>query len=105
LAGYGLSDQAVAELVSIYEYTLTTWGVEQFRVYRKYIEHALSRIEADPMLRGSRGRDDILKGCRFYRVEHHYIVYRVGNNRVEVGRILHERMHVEQQVVGALLDV
>ncbi|MDA7511165.1 type II toxin-antitoxin system RelE/ParE family toxin [Verrucomicrobia bacterium] len=98
MAGYVLSPQANADLVSIYEYTLTTWGVEQFHVYRKHLENALSTIATDPMLRGSKARDDILRGCRFLQVEHHYIVYRLGKYSVEVGRILHERMHFEQLV-------
>jgi toxin ParE1/3/4 len=97
---YALSPQADADLVGIYEYTLSKWGTEQFQIYRKQIEAALRAIAADPVLRGSRKRDDILPECRFYRVEHHYIVYRVADNLVQAGRILHERMHFEEQVSG-----
>ena len=101
---YILSPHADADLVGIYEYTLSTWGTDQFQVYRKHIEAALHAIAANPLLRGSKQRDDILPGCRFYRVEHHYIVYRVVGNLVQVARILHERMHFEQQVSGDDFD-
>lgn len=99
MSRYVLSPQADADLVGIYEYTLVEWGVKQFDVYRRQLENALNAIAANPMLSRSKARDDILTGCRFYRVEHHYIVYRIGaDGVVEVGRILHERMHFEQQV-------
>ena len=54
---YVLSPQAGADLESIYEYTITKWGVE-----------------------------------------HHYIAYRVREEVVEIGRVLHESMHFEAQV-------
>lgn len=98
MSGYVLSPQADADLVDIYEYTLATWGVDQFHVYHQHIETALTAIAADPMLRGSKAREDLLPGCRLFRVEHHYIAYRLGEDAVEVGRILHERMHFEKQV-------
>lgn len=97
---YVLSLHADADLVGIYEYTWSTWGADQLHVYRRHIEAALNAIAANPMLRGSKQRDDILPGCRFYRVEHHYLVYRVVGSSVQVGRILHERMHFEEQVSG-----
>ncbi len=55
-------------------------------------------VAADPMLAGSKARDDLLPGCRFFRVEHHYLVYRCGPHGIEVGRILHERMNFEVRV-------
>lgn len=85
---------------SIFEYTLTNWGVEQFHLYRKRLNRALEAIAEDPMLIGSKERDDLLEGCRFYRVEHHYIVYRIGSNGIEVGRVLHEKMNFEKQISG-----
>lgn len=62
---------------------MSAWGIDQFRVYREHIEAALHAVPAKPMLRGSKKRDDILAGCRFYRVEHHYIVYFVEGNGVK----------------------
>jgi toxin ParE1/3/4 len=95
---YVLSPLAVADLEAIFEYTLLTWGEEQFERYRKAMTLALESLAKNPLVRGSKARDDLMKGCRFFRVEHHYIVYRVGTDRIEVGRILHERMNFELRI-------
>ena len=104
MAKYVLSLQAEADLEGIYEYTLTKWGVDQFHIYRVAIENALKAVAANPMLLGSNARDDLVEGVRLYRVEHHYIAYRVRRKRVEVGRILHESMHFEAQVSDEEFD-
>lgn len=98
LPAYLLSPLAAEDLEEIFEYTLLNWGEEQFERYRRAITKALDSVAADPMLPGSKARDDLLPGCRFFRVEHHYIVYRYREGRVEVGRILHERMNFEIQI-------
>ncbi len=98
MARYVLSPLAVADLEGIFEYTLLTWGDEQFSRYRKALVMALESLAADPFSRRSKARDDLMEGCRLFRVEHHYIVYRVAENGIEVGRILHERMNFERQV-------
>lgn len=95
---YVLSPHAAEDLEAIFEYTLRQWGEEQFQLYWQRISVALDAVAKDPMLPGSKARDDLLPGCRFYRVEHHYIAYRVAGDVVEVGRILHERMNFEIQV-------
>lgn len=84
MAKYVLSLQVEDDLEGIYEYTLTTWGVDQFHIYRKAIEEALGAVAANPMLPGSKARDDLLEDVRLYRVEHHYIAYRIRRRRVEV---------------------
>ena len=98
MPGYVLSPQAADDLESIFEYTLVQWGEEQFERYRRSLTRALEAVGEDPMLPGSRAREDLMPGCRFYRVEHHYIAYRKGKGVVEVGRILHERMNFELHV-------
>lgn len=95
---YILSKQADADLEKIYKYTLNTWGIEQFNLYREQINLALEFISKKPKSIQSKAREDLAHGCRFYRVAHHYIVYRISKNRTEVGRILHEKMNFEKQI-------
>ena len=95
---YVLSPQEGADLESIYEYTITKWGVEQFQKYRQQIEYAIQAIVENPFLPRSKERNDPLNGIRLFRVEHHYIAYRVREEVVEIGRVLHESMHFEAQV-------
>lgn len=70
---YVLSPQAGEDLESIYEYTITKWGVEQFQKYRQQIEYAIQAIVENPFLPRSKERNDLLNGIRLFRVEHHYI--------------------------------
>lgn len=104
MASFLLSPLAADDLEGIFEYTLARWGEEQFERYRRASTKALEAVAADPMLPGSKARDDLLPGCRFYRVEHHYLVYRSGEHGIEVGRILHERMDFELRVGGGGFD-
>lgn len=98
MAGYVLSPQAEQDLRNIYDYTIKTWGVEQFTAYRELINTALDAIIADPFLVGSKERNDLSANCRLYRVGHHYIAYRQKDKLIEVARVLHERMHFEAQL-------
>lgn len=98
MADYVLSPLAEADLDRIYDYTYDQWGVEQFQVYRKALNRALEKICQDPSLPGSQSRDDLSPGCRVFRVERHYLVYRIQGQLIEVGRVLHERMNFEIQV-------
>jgi toxin ParE1/3/4 len=63
-----------------------------------HIEKALKEIAQDPMRSGSKARADLVEGCRSYRVEHHYMFYRIRESRVEIGRVLHETMNFEEHL-------
>lgn len=95
---------AEADLKEIYDYTLSTWGEIQFHTYRQKLEAAFHALKSNPLLPGSRKRDDIFPGCRFLSLEHHFIVYRVNEGRVEIGRILHQKMHTEPRVTPDIFD-
>ena len=98
MSSYILSEQADADLECIYKYTLDTWGIEQFKRYCDQLNVALEFISKEPKSIQSKAREDLASGCRFYHVGHHYIVYRIGKQHIEVGRILHEKMNFEKQV-------
>jgi len=94
---YRLSRLAVADLRSISQYTLETWGLTQAELYLRELEEIIVQLAANPRL--GRRCDEIRKGYR--RMEHgrHVIFYRVRRfpeprqtNRVEIIRILHARM-------------
>jgi toxin ParE1/3/4 len=98
MAGFILSSYAEEDLESIYVYTVKTHGMDQLDIYADHIDRAIAEIAQDPMPSESKARDDLLEGCRFYRVQHHYLVYRVKSGRVEIGRILHEAMNFEDHI-------
>ena len=95
---YVLSKSAEDDLIHIFEYTVETWGPEQLEAYRQHIKRILHTLCLDPYAALSKSRDDLVKGCRLIKAGHHMIVYRVANNEIQIARILHERMHIEQQV-------
>ena len=86
----------------IYKYTLYTWGLEQFERYRKQLNTALKFVSKEPRSIQSKAREDLAFGCCFYHVGHHYIVYRIGKQHIEVGRILHEKMNFDKKVSTAV---
>lgn len=99
MADYVLSKSADEDLKCIFEYTLETWGADQLAIYALQIDAALRQIAGDPTPPCSKTREDLTAGCRTFPVGHHFIVYQVNRGRVEVARILHERMDFENKAV------
>ena len=80
------------DLISIFAYTYETWDLEQAHKYKDILEKGRLALCSDPFLIGSKSRVDLADDCRIYRVEHHYFVYRLKNEMIEIARILHENM-------------
>ena len=93
-----LSLFAYEDLISIFRYTENTWGFEQAKKYKTLLEKGRQSILNDPFLIGSKNRSDLAKDCRSYRVEHHYFMYRLRNEVVEIARVLHENMDFHLQL-------
>ena len=72
--------------------------MEQGAAYLQLLTIARTRITNNPVLSGSKTRDDLANGCRAFRVAKHLIFYRVSGDRVEIARILHESMDFSQHV-------
>jgi plasmid stabilization system protein ParE len=98
MAAFILSSYADEDLESIYIYTVKNHGLDKLDVYADQIDRAFDGIAQDPMRSGSKARDDLFDRCRFYRVQHPYLVYRVKSGRVEIGRVLHEAMNFEDHI-------
>jgi toxin ParE1/3/4 len=93
MTGFQIEPVASDRLDEIYIYTRDQWGEEQAA---RYIEGLFARIEAIvardfpwraiPAEFGVRGY--------FCRYEHHYIYWKMlGDGRIGIATILHERMH------------
>ncbi|MEO5917698.1 MAG: type II toxin-antitoxin system RelE/ParE family toxin [Luteolibacter sp.] len=98
MGSYWLSKFAERDLAEILRYTIKTWGMEQGAVYFQLLATAKTRIVNNPILPGSKTRDDLANGCRVFRVAKHLIFYRVNGNSVEIARILHESMDFSRHV-------
>jgi toxin ParE1/3/4 len=79
--------------------TTKLWGLEQRAKYKKLIDDCLKSIAADPSPRSK--RDESVSG--YYRRHlgnrsRHYIFYKVLENRVQVIRILDDRMDFDRHL-------
>lgn len=94
---YSVRDKAVEDLEQIWIYTFENWSVEQADRYYHLI---ISEIEfiAGNFLSG-KSMSHIKAGYRASKVKSHLIFYKLGSdNRVEVVRILHQQMDIENRL-------
>jgi toxin ParE1/3/4 len=95
-----LTKAAKEDLKSIGRYTAETWGREQRNRYLALLDTSMHDLADNPGL----GRDcsEIRTGYRRYRVGKHILFYRqLDPDRIEIVRILHERMDVEARLSGS----
>ena len=93
---YEISTKALADLDEIWLYTFETWSVEQANRYYNLIFDEISYICEDPL--SGKSMDDVRKGYRVSKVKSHLIFYKVVNDIVEIIRILHQRMDIENRL-------
>lgn len=81
---------AVADLQSIRNYTLETWGPDQERIYLDSMWNRFEEILADP--EKWRRREDLFPGCQIAAQGKHVILFRIEGKVIQVVRILHSAM-------------
>ena len=92
---YVLSKKAVADLEGIWLYTVEKWFVNQADCYYNLIVDEINFICKNN--NAGKSMEHIRKGYRASKVKSHLIFYRILNNTVEIIRILHERMDIENR--------
>jgi toxin ParE1/3/4 len=97
MASYRLSSSAVKDLNSIAKYTLRIWGQEQAERYLGSLESCMKLLASTPNL--GRGCSHIRPEFRRFEYKRHVIFYRPVKGGIFVGRILHERMRADRQVI------
>jgi toxin ParE1/3/4 len=93
-----ISKKAVSDLEKIWLYTGEKRPVEQADRY-----YNLNFDEINYICKNSnagKSMEHVRKGYRASKVKSHLIFYRVLNNTIEVIRILHERMDIENRLSG-----
>jgi len=94
---YRISEKAVEDLENIWTYTFQKWSIEQADRYYSLIINEIEFITKN--FTTGKSMDHIKKGYRASIVKSHLIFYRKSqDNQVEVIRILHQRMDVENRV-------
>ena len=83
-------------MLSIGRYTLKQWGKAQQIRYLTQLDGAFHDLADKPDI--GRACDDIRKGYFKYGVGKHVIFYRHTKGQIEIVRILHGRMDIEQHL-------
>jgi toxin ParE1/3/4 len=108
-----IAPRARTDIESILAWTLEHFGPQSMHRYRKLMQTAIEAVAANPELAGSAGRPEIARNCRTYHLIHcrkrasggrvrsprHFLLYRVNaTGVVEIGRVLHDSMDLEQHL-------
>ena len=93
---YVISKKALTDLNDIWYYTVEKWSVDQANRYYDLIFEEIGYICKRP--HSGKSMDDIRKGYRVSKVKSHLIFYKVVNDIVEIIRILHQRMDIENRL-------
>ncbi|MBV4358362.1 type II toxin-antitoxin system RelE/ParE family toxin [Pinibacter aurantiacus] len=93
---YVISKDALSDLNEIWLYTTERWSAEQADRYYNLIFDEINFICKNP--NAGKSKEHIRKGYRASKVKSHLIFYRVVNEVIEVIRILHENMDIENRL-------
>jgi toxin ParE1/3/4 len=85
-----LQVKARAELIAIWHYSHTQWGIEKADLYLRDLEKAFDTISNNPKIGFS--CDYIRKGYRQLNIKKHMIFYKVHAQNISIIRVLHESM-------------
>ena len=97
MATFRLSRRAEADLLSIGDYTLRTWGKAQAVHYLLELEDCCQKLADNPAL--GRVCGDVRPGL--HRLEHgkHVVFYRPKRAGIVVSRILHQGMLPDRHIL------
>jgi toxin ParE1/3/4 len=88
-----ISKKAISDLEQIWLYTVERWSIEQADRYHNLIFDEINYICKN--INAGKSMEHVRKGYGASKVKSHLVFYRVQNNTIEVIRILHERMDIE----------
>src|SRR4249919_1162461 len=93
---YVISKKAVADLEEIWLYTVHKLSVAQANRYYNLIFDEINYICSN--INAGKSMEHVCKGYRASKVKSHLIFYRIINDTVEIIRILHEQMDIENRL-------
>ena len=97
MVNYRISNKAVSDLDEIWIYTFKNWSVQQADRYYNLIINEIEYLATNPD--SGKSMEHIKRGYRASKVKSHLIFYKLNaNNIIEVVRILHQRMDIENRV-------
>ena len=98
MANYILTNKAVQDLSSIWEYTVNTWSEIQADKYYFLLLEACQGL-ADGMISG-RNYPEINTDIFGYRIGQHILFYRkLSADKIEIARIIHGKMDLKISIL------
>ena len=97
MAKYRLTNKAVEDLTSIWNYTLEKWSEKQADKYYNLLVDNFNEISRNPQL--GKNYSDVVKNISGFRVGRHIIFYKQAlDSEIVVIRILHEQMDLKNRL-------
>ena len=97
MAKYFLTNKAVEDLSSIWNYTKHKWTEKQADKYYYFLLEMCSDVANNPGL--GKEYDQITRGLLGIRANRHVIFFRnLSKNEIEITRILHGKMDLKKRV-------
>ena len=96
MTAFRLSPAAQSDVAEIWDYTVEKWGPDQAEAYMRRIKMAVLAIATDSCL--GRSCNEIGSGYWKYLVGSHVLFYKVGQDGIDVIRILHSQMDFERHL-------
>ena len=96
MPSFTLTKKANADMLAIGRYTIEKWGKAQCAKYLKQLDSTFFELAESPDI--GRKCDDIRSGYYKYGVGKHLVFYRKVSRGIEIVRILHGSMDIEQHV-------
>jgi len=95
---YKISNEAQIDIEKIWLYTFETWSIEQADRYFNLIFDEIEFLTQNPT--SANDYNQIRKGYYRSKVKSHFIFYRINEkeNEIEIIRILHQQMDVENRL-------
>lgn len=94
---YRISGQASQDLEEIWLYTYQNWSAEQADRYYQLLINEIEYLSSHP--KSGKDMSHIRKGYRVSKVKSHLVFDRTSvEYRIEIIRILHERMDIENRL-------
>jgi toxin ParE1/3/4 len=94
---YLISKQAVDDLNDIWLYTQHNWSKEQADRYYDLIIEEIEFVSDNVMI--GKSVEQTRNNYRFTKIKSHLIFYRkIRNSKIEIIRILHQRMDIKKRL-------
>ncbi len=96
MADYRLTNEAIADLSDIWEYSCQNWSENQADKYYQLLVDACQELADRPNM--GKKYENLFPGLLGFNVHQHIVFYLVGLKGIEIVRILHSRMDLKKRM-------